>query len=61
MFDSQTTLLLATALFLVLPMMKWLILPRQGSWAADMWCLGGLMAGVGIVPVSYTHLRAHET
>lgn len=49
MFDSQTTLLLATALFLVLPMMKWLILPRQGSWAADMWCLGGLMAGVGIV------------
>ncbi len=49
MFDSQTTLLLATVLFLVLPLMKWLILPRQGSWAADLWCLGGLMAGVGMV------------
>lgn len=49
MFNSQTTLLLATLLFLVLPVMKWLILPRQGRWAADMWCLGGLMAGVGIV------------
>lgn len=49
MLDSQTTLLLATLLFLILPLMQWLILPRNISRASDVWCLGGLMAGVGIV------------
>lgn len=49
MLDSQTTLVIATSLFLVLPLIKWLVLPRHSSWDVDMWCLGGLMAGVGIV------------
>lgn len=49
MLDSQTTLVIATTLFLVLPLIKWLVLPRHSNWDVDMWCLGGLMAGVGIV------------
>ena len=40
---------MAALMLLVLPIMKWLVLPKQGSWEVDMWCLGSLMAGVGIV------------
>lgn len=49
MLNSQTTLLVASVMFLVLPVMLWLILPEQDSKATNMWCLGGLMAGTGLV------------
>lgn len=49
MLNSQTTLSLAMLLFLVLPVLVWLTLPRQAHWEVDLWCLGNLIAGVGIV------------
>lgn len=49
MLDSQTALLLSTLLFFVLPVMVWLNLPRPVGREVDMWCLGSLMAGVGLV------------
>lgn len=49
MLDSQTTLLLSTLLLLVLPLMVWLNLPRPVDREVDMWCLGSLMAGAGLV------------
>lgn len=53
MFDSQTTLILATALLLVTPMVVWLMLPRQDHRAKEMWCLGSWMAGVGMVLIGF--------
>jgi signal transduction histidine kinase len=47
--DSQTTLIMATLLFLVLPAMVWLILPGRTEPDVGMWCLASAMAGVGIV------------
>ena len=47
MLDSQTTLIMATLLFLVLPAMVWLILPGRTEPDVGMWCLAIAMAGVG--------------
>lgn len=49
MLDSQTSLILTALLFLVLPAMVWLIGPSQKSREVNMWCLGSLMAGTGLV------------
>lgn len=48
-FDSYTLLILVAVSFLVIPVMVWLILPRQDGLAKNMWCLGGVMAGTGLV------------
>lgn len=49
MLHSQTTLILAALLFLALPVMVWLSLRPASDAAVGWWCLGGWMAGVGIV------------
>lgn len=49
MLDSQTTLVLSTLLFLVLPAMVWFILPGPTDPEVGMWCLASTIAGVGIV------------
>lgn len=56
MFDSYTTLFLVISPFIAIPLMLWLILPRQDSWAANMWGLGSLMAGIGVLLVGLSPL-----
>lgn len=49
MLDSQTTLILSALLFLSLPGMVWLSLRAAADRAVACWCVGGLLAGSGIV------------
>jgi len=49
MLDSQTTLILAAMLFLILPVVVWLALRPAPDPAVTWWCSGGLLAGLGIV------------
>ncbi len=50
MHDSQTTLILTALLFLVLPVMVWLVLRQQPQrLPVAVWCLGSASAGVALV------------
>lgn len=49
MLHSQTTLILAAMLFLLLPVVVWLALRSASDPAVTWWCSGGMLAGLGIV------------
>jgi signal transduction histidine kinase len=49
MLHSQTTLILAALLFLVLPLLMWWATAGQRSAAMAWWCMGSLVMGTGIV------------
>lgn len=49
--DTLTTFVIAGLLYLVLPLNAWLALLRQRSRAVDLWCLGGMIGGTGILLV----------
>lgn len=49
MLHSQTTLILAALLFLVLPLLMWWATAGQRSAAMAWWCTGSLVMGTGIV------------
>lgn len=47
--DTQTLLLTVGVLYLLLPISTWLVLLRQRSVQGDLWCLGGLVGGIGMI------------
>lgn len=56
MVDSRTTLIVAAGLYLLLPLLVWLVVRGQRDRSVIWWCLGSLMAGSGIVLIG---LREH--
>jgi len=49
MIDSRTTLIVASGLYLLLPLLVWQVVRSQRDRSVVWWCLGSLMAGLGIV------------
>ena len=48
MLDSQTTLILAALLFWMLPLLVWWTTGRRHAQAVAWWCVGSVLAGLGI-------------
>lgn len=46
-FDPATAYLVAGILYLVMPLAAWLFMGSGRTWAANLWCLGSLLLGVG--------------
>jgi signal transduction histidine kinase len=49
LIDTQTLLLTVGLLYLLLPSSTWLVLLKQRTPQVDLWCLGGLIGGGGVV------------
>lgn len=49
--DTLTTYIMAGLLYLVLPLITWFALARQRTQAVDLWCLGGMFGGIGLLLV----------
>lgn len=61
MLHSQTTLILAAMLFLLLPVVVWLALRSASDPAVTWWCSGGMLAGLGIVLQNQPLLKSGGT
>ncbi len=61
MLHSQTTLILAAMLFLLLPVVVWLALRSASGPAVTWWCSGGVLSGLGIVLQSQPLLKSGGT
>lgn len=49
MIDSRTTLIAASGLYLLLPLLVWVVVREKRDRSVIWWCLGSLLAGLGIV------------
>jgi len=52
LIDTQTLLLTVGRLYLLLPSSTWLVLIKQRTTQSDLWCLGGLIGGGGVILLS---------
>lgn len=55
--DARTALTISGTLYVVLPVVAWLLVNDRRSLAVNLWCIGGLFTGIGI---SLTALRQVE-
>lgn len=51
-FDVRTALLITGLLYLLMPIIAWIVLARQRSPAVALWCVGGLLIGVTAILVA---------
>ena len=50
--DTLTVFIMVALLYLVLPLNTWFALAVQRSLQVDLWCIGGILAGLGILLIS---------